>query len=117
MSRRHDHRARLAAGLALSVVVLGFLLVGVFPTRDWWAQHDERSRAAAELATVEADQRRLERRIALLETPEEVEHIAREEYGLTRPGETPFRILPPPVDPVDLPESWPFAGTEDWLNR
>ncbi len=28
MSRRHDHRARLAAGLALSVVVLGFLLVG-----------------------------------------------------------------------------------------
>lgn len=109
--------ARLAAALAASVVVLGFLLVGVFPTRDWWAQRDERSHKKAELTSIGVDQRRLERRLALLETPEEVEHIAREEYGLSRPGETPFRLLPDPVAPVDLPERWPFTGTADWLNR
>jgi hypothetical protein len=36
---------------------------------------------------------------------------------MTRPGERPFRVLPPAVAPVELPDTWPFVGAEDWLNR
>ena len=103
--------------LFLSVAVVGFLLVGVFPTRAWLAQRQEISARTAELDAVEAEQRDLEADVARLKTPEEVEHIAREEYGMTRPGETAFRLLPAAVAPVDLPDGWPFTGTEDWLNR
>ncbi|HXH56011.1 septum formation initiator family protein [Iamia sp.] len=107
----------MAAGLVASVALVGFLLVGVFPTRDWLAQRDQTATQRAELDAVEDDQRRLEERIARLQTPEEVEQIAREEYGMARPGERPFRILPPAVAPVELPDTWPFVGAEDWLNR
>lgn len=58
-----------------------------------------------------------EDRIDELETPDEVEHIARDSYGMVLPGEEAFRILPPAVAPVALPETWPFTGASDWLNR
>lgn len=115
--RPHRPGRRAAVGLVVSVALVGFLLVGVFPTRDWLAQRDQTATQRAELDALEDDQRRLEQRIARLQTPEEVERIAREEYGMTRPGERPFRILPPAVAPVELPDTWPFVGAEDWLNR
>lgn len=110
-------RRRLAVGMVVSVALVGFLLVGVFPTRAWLAQRDELSARKAELATLEEDQAAVDDDVSRLQTPEEIERIAREEYGMTRPGETPFRMLPGAVAPVDLPDTWPFTGTEDWLNR
>ncbi|CAN5747946.1 hypothetical protein BH24ACT4_BH24ACT4_07350 [soil metagenome] len=110
-------RRRLAAGLLVSVVLVGFLLVGVFPSRAWLSQRDELSTRNAELAALEGEQAAIDDDVAELQTPEEIERIAREEYGMTRPEETPFRMLPGAVPPVDLPDSWPFTGTEDWLNR
>ena len=106
--RRSARRAptpgrRVAIGLAVSVLLVGFLLVGVFPTRTWLAQRDELGQKEAELAAIRADEADLEDRIDTLETPEEIERIAREEYGMTRPGEKPYRILPAPEEPVDLP--------------
>ena len=52
-----------------------------------------------------------------METPEAVEQIAREDYGLVRPGETAYQVLPEGAPPVDLPDAWPFTGAGDWLNR
>jgi cell division protein FtsB len=114
---RAPRAGRLAAIVALSVLFVGFLLIGVFPTQDWLAQRSEAADRKEELARVEADNRRLESRIRDLQTPEEIERTAREEYGMVRPGEKPYRMLPPPVDPVELPETWPFTGASDWLNR
>jgi len=108
---------RLAAGLAVSVALVGFLLVGVFPTQDWLSQRDERRAKQAELDAIEAEGKAYEERIAELKSPEEIERQAREEYGMIEPGETVFGILPPAAAPVDLPETWPFGGAEDWLNR
>lgn len=108
---------RVAASLAVSIVVVGFLLVAVFPTQDWLTQRDEAEARQEELGAIRAEERRLEQRIAELETPGEVERIAREEFGMTRPGETSYRVLPPAVDAVDLPDSWPFTGADDYLNR
>jgi cell division protein FtsB len=104
-------------GLAVSVVFVGFLLVGVFPTRTWLAQRDELGQRQAELEAIRAEESDLEDQIDTLQDPEEIERIAREEYGMVKPGEKPYRMLPAPEEPVDLPETWPFTGAEDWLNR
>lgn len=108
---------RVLLGLAVSVVFVGFLLVGVFPTRTWLAQRDELGQKEAELAAIRAEEDDLEAQIDGLQDPEEIERIAREEFGMVYPGEKPYRMLPAPEDPVDLPDSWPFTGAEDWLNR
>lgn len=108
---------RVLVGLAVSVVFVGFLLVGVFPTRTWLAQRDELGQREAELAAIRAEEADLEEQAEVLQDPDEIERIAREEYGMVLPGEKPYRMLPAPEDPVDLPDSWPFTGAEDWLNR
>lgn len=108
---------RIAAGLVVSVVMVGFLLVGVFPTRTWLAQRDETQDRQAELDRIRAEQAVQEERIEDLKDPEVIEQIAREEYGRVRPGERAFRIFPSAVPPVDLPDTWPFVGADDWLNR
>lgn len=108
---------RLAVGLVVSVVLVGFLLVGVFPTRAWLAQRRELSARQDELTALDEEQQAIEDDIAELATPERIERIAREEYGMVREDETPFRMLPGAVAPVDLPDTWPFTGAEDWLNR
>lgn len=108
---------RLAVGLGVSVVLVVVLLVGVFPTRDWLDQREQSRERQAELEASQAEQRQLEERIAELQTPEEIEAIGRDEYGLVRPGEEAYAILPESVPPVELPDTWPFVGAEEWLNR
>ena len=44
--------------------------------------------------------------IQRLQTPEEIERIARDAYGYTRPGEVAFVVLPGP--PPELPGTWPY---------
>jgi len=110
-------RRRLLAGLLGSILFVGFLLLGVFPTRTYLTQKTATSDARAELSDLEARNRLLDRRIARLKTPAEIERIAREQYGLVRPGEVAYAILPPPPPPVRLPEVWPFVDAVDQLNR
>ena len=57
-------------------------------------------------------------RSALAAAPDGVlEEIARRDHGMVKPGEQAFQIAPPAVAPVELPETWPFTGASDWLNR
>lgn len=118
MSRPTSHRGRrVVVGLVVSAVLVVFLLVAVFPTRTWLSQGDETDARQAELERIRSEQEAYEDRIDELMTPEEVEHIARDEHGMVLPGEQPFGVLPVPVPPVELPETWPFTGASDWLNR
>ena len=94
-----------------------FLIVAVFPTRTYLAQRASTAEAETRLATVEEQNRRLEERIEALGTDEEVERLAREDYGLVMPGEEAYHILPPAEDPVDLPDVWPFARLDDRLGN
>jgi cell division protein FtsB len=110
-------RGRVAAGLVVSVVLVGFLLIGVFPTRTWLAQREETQERQAELDRIRAEEAVHEERLDELDDPDEIEAIAREEHGLVRPGEDAYQMLPPAVPPVELPDTWPFTGADDWLNR
>ena len=107
----------MLGALVASVLVVGFLLVAVFPTRTLLTQRSDTGKAQTELAELEASNRQLTERIAELQTDEEIERIAREEHGMVRPGEEAYAVLPRPEDPVVLPEVWPFVGAADELNR
>ncbi len=101
--------------LVISVLVVGVLFVVVFPTRSYLAQRASVHQAQQRLTAIDRENHRLARDARRLTTPAEVERLAREQYGLVRPGEKAYAILPAPVPPIGLPEVWPFAGVEHLL--
>src|SRR4051794_12279863 len=108
---------RLVGALVGSVLVVGFLLVAVFPTRTMLNQRSQTSQARSELTDLQASNRALQKRIDRLQTDDEIERIAREDYEMVRPGEEAYAILPRSENAVVLPDVWPFAGAADQLNR
>lgn len=103
--------------VALLVVALA-LLTNVLPFRDIVRQRQEIAAARSYLAELEAANAQLEERIEALQTPLEIERLARERLGYVRPGEEAFVVIDPGVD--DSPEvAAPTAGEEDpsWWER
>ena len=86
--------------LLVALVVVGVLFLLVFPARTYVAQR--RSLAAAEhrLHVLSAENRALDQRVTKLQDDSEIERIAREQYGLVRPGEEAYAILPAPPPPT-----------------
>lgn len=92
--------------LALFLVVLvGSLFVFVYPTRTFLDQRDETNHARSQLAVLQAENARLARESKRLSTDSEIERLARQKYGLVRPGQTPFVILPAPIVTTPPPPS------------
>ena len=96
--------AKRVVGPALVVlVVLGILFVAVLPTRTLLQQRRDTKAATAELRELRERNDALEERARRLRDPREIEQLAREQYGLVRPGEEPYVVLPapPPPEPED----------------
>jgi len=98
----------LALALA-SVVLSGVLFLFVLPGRTYLAQ--QRSLAAAEtrLQVLSNENRKLDQQIQHLQTDAEIERLARQQYGLVKPGEQAFAILPP-AQPPPAPAAKPHRG-------
>lgn len=86
-------RSRLAS-LVFAVLFLGFVVAFVYPTRTYLRQRSELSAAEQRLEVLERETRTLEQESARLETDAEIERVAREQYGLVRPGEVPYVLVP-----------------------
>jgi cell division protein FtsB len=84
----------------LLVVLVGLLFAFVYPTRTFLDQRDETNKARAQLEVLQSENARLARESKRLSTDSEIERIAREQYGLVKPGERPFVILPAPTAPT-----------------
>jgi cell division protein FtsB len=98
--------AKRALGPALVVLVLvGILFVAVLPTRTLLQQRRDTKAATAELRELRERNGRLEERAQRLRDPREIEQLAREQYGLVRPGEEPYVVLPAPPPPKDEDEA------------
>ena len=82
----------LTVGLIAVVVVLA----GIFPFRQIIASNRAVDTAEAKLAAIREETAVLEARIAALQTPEEVERLAREQFGLVHPGEIGYVVVAPP---------------------
>lgn len=108
-------RARLAGALVASVLCVGVLFVAVLPTRSYLAQRASVRKAQHQLDALDNQNRRLEAEAHRLTTPAEIERLARAQYGLVRPGEQAYAILPAPKPPIGLPNLWPFKGFEHLL--
>jgi len=92
--------------LALFVVVLvGLLFAFVYPTRTFLDQRNQTNKARAQLELLQSENARLARESAKLSNNSEIERLAREKYGLVKPGEKPFVILPAPSSTVPPPAS------------
>ena len=76
------------------------VLGGVFPFRQMFAHHRQVDAAEQQLADLHAANAELEGEIAKLQSPVEVERIAREQFGLVRPGETGYVVEVPDAGPV-----------------
>lgn len=108
---------RLVWPLLVVVVVAAVLFIGVFPARTWLNQRSSTAAAASRVAELTEQNAQMQSRIDALDTDAEIERIAREQYGLAKPGEEVYHILPTPKDPVPVPDAWPFNRLEAELDR
>lgn len=75
-------------------VAIMFLLV--FPTRAFLSQRAQLSHVSSQDAALTASNRHLAAEASKLDTDAEIEKIAREQYGLVRPGQEAYAIVPAP---------------------
>ncbi|MFI5046448.1 MAG: septum formation initiator family protein [Acidimicrobiia bacterium] len=94
---KRPRRRRTAVWLVLgSVVLVGLLFAFVYPTRTFLDQRDDTQRARTQLELLQRENTKLTAESKRLQQPDEVERRARE-YGLVRPGEQAFVIVPAPT--------------------
>lgn len=82
----------LLLGLALVAALFAF----VYPTRTYLSQRRELNEAQRQLEVLKENTKALEHDSARLQSDAEVEQRAREDYGLVRPGETAYVLVPAP---------------------
>ncbi len=94
---------RHRVGVAVAALALvGVLFLAVFPARAWVAQRNHHDELAAQVAALQATNQALAQRAAELDTPEEIERLARLHYQLVKPGEEAYVILPDGVPPTTV---------------
>ena len=87
---------RRAVRILVVVVALGGLLfLFILPGRTWLQQRSAMSAAERRLQVLNAENRALTKKAQQLQNAAYVEQIARAQYGLIRPGEQAYGILPP----------------------
>jgi cell division protein FtsL len=108
---------RRSVWLVLTIVTLiGAVVIGVYPTRTYFAQRSALQRAQHQLDVLQTENNKLDQQAADLNTDAKVETLAREQYNLVRPGEEAFAILPAPPAKVAVPPVWPFTGLAQKVN-
>ncbi|MDA8047740.1 MAG: septum formation initiator family protein [Actinomycetota bacterium] len=81
--------------LVVLVALGGLLFLFVLPGRTWLQQRGAMSGAEHRLQILNAENAVLDKKAKQLQTPAYVEQIARNQYGLVRPGEHAYNLLPP----------------------
>jgi cell division protein FtsB len=94
-------RALLVATLG-GLVLVGLLFAFGYPTRTFLQQRTQIHATERHLADLRRATASLDRQSRQLQSDAAVERIAREQYGLVRPGETPY-VLVPAVPPSTTP--------------
>ncbi len=116
-------RRRSAVWALLLLVVLAVTMAGIFPLKQILAQERAVEVTREKLAALEAENTRLEQLATELQTPAEIERMARGRFGLVRPGEIGVVIEWDPEaapEPVELPmlehddRRW-YVRVWDWV--
>ncbi|MHB8466044.1 MAG: FtsB family cell division protein [Acidimicrobiales bacterium] len=91
--------ARTAAWVATAIALVTVLFVFVFPTRTYFGQRRQLSLAAERVRVLDDQNKQLAAEAAKLQTPEEIQRLARAQYHMVKPGEKAYVILPAPLPP------------------
>jgi len=108
---------RVIVPVLATALLLAVLVVGVFPTRRYLDQRAAIANASADLQQQTATNDTLQAQADRLQTDQEIERQAREQYGLVKPGEEAYHVLPDPQDPLKVPDVWPFSRLQQRLDR
>ena len=100
---------RLCGLVGGGAALCALLAVTVFPTSTYLEQRRDTAEVEERLAVLRDQNDAYEERIGRLETPAEIERLAREQYNLVFPGEEAYAVLPAPLPELDLPALWPFG--------
>jgi len=113
-----ERRRRLSGWLALAALVAVVLTAaGIFPFRQIIADRRSVSLAQEKLLALREENSHLEEEVAALASDVEVERLAREQFGLVRPGEIAYVVVSPEGEEVLPPESEPTLdrpGEQPW---
>tara|TARA_B100002052_G_scaffold76887_2_gene69861 strand:- start:4259 stop:4642 length:384 start_codon:yes stop_codon:yes gene_type:complete len=101
--------------LFILAVVVVILIWAIQPIRLWLDQREELSTKQQELTDIQSSNSSLEQRAEELQTPEQIELFARQNFGLIREGEEAYAVLPAAPGPLRIPSSWPFTELADAL--
>jgi cell division protein FtsB len=111
--RRHwDSRRvfRVVWAVCGAVVVVGVLLLVVFPTNRYVDQRDDIRDTETKLAALRRETSALEEELATFSDPSHIERVALEQLSLVAPGEELYRLSIDPRDAIEFPTSWPLPG-------
>ena len=114
--KRISRPALWTATLAMLILGVG-VVSAIIPFRQIMEQRARVEAATMELATLQSENRLLEEEIAALNTPQEVERLARERLGYVMPGEIPYVVVEPPADATinTVPDSLlPVPPDDPW---
>jgi cell division protein FtsB len=109
-------------GWVLAVVLLGALALtvsGILPFRQLISQQNQIERSQAQRTALTDENDLLAEDIAMLGTDAEIERLAREQYGLVRPGEVAYVVVTPDEPPVVEAPSDPVVRSDQrpWWER
>ena len=109
-------------GWVLAVVLLGALALtvsGILPFRQLVSQQRQIERTQDQLTALEQENRMLSEDIEMLGTDTEIERIAREQYGLVRPGEVAYVVVTPKETSVVATAPDPVVRSDErpWWQR
>ena len=100
---RLSRTARMAAWVIGGVVLVVVLFVFIFPTRTYLDQRHQLSLASERLKVLDDQNKQLAAEAARLQTPEEIQRLARQQYHMVQPGEKAYVILPSPAPTTTAP--------------
>lgn len=109
-------------GWVLAVVLLGALALtvsGILPFRQLISQQRQIERSQEQLAALTRENRVLAEDIEMLGTDAEIERIARDQFGLVRPGEVAYVVVTPdpPVAAKAPPDAVVRSDERPWWRR
>jgi len=95
-------RARVAL-IALGIVAI--LFVFVFPTRSYLDQRREVGSKHHDVNVLKEQNDKLAAEVNQLQTPAEIERMAREQFHMVFPGEQPFNVSPAATTTTTVPQN------------
>jgi cell division protein FtsB len=97
---------RVLGVLLGAVVLVGVLFLFVLPGRTYLAQRRTLAAAETRVKVLSQANTQLQQQATRLQTDAEIERLARQQYGMVKPGEVPYAILParqPPAPQASPP--------------